>query len=376
MINIFPSASYEVWLDTPGGQRVKLLDQFSRLDYTRKLNTIGRFLIEVPADTVPDSLVRRDAIIEIWRTLPGQPSALLGGGFLKGWEYADNEGMDILTLMGVDGLWLLQSRRVAYASGTAYATKSDYADDMIKAVLRENLGASATDTDRDLSGYGFSVASDVSLGATVDRDLAWKTVLSAAKDIADASRAKGTPLYYNVMPVVLSPTQIGWQFYTNVNQLHADRASSDNLPTVFGREWGNLEGARLVVNHENEITYTYVAGQGDAGDRATAEVSDAARLSQSIWGRIEDYIQNNNTFESASLTDTGYAALNAGRPTRTLTGNLKDTPQTRYGVHWNFGDRVVVMHRGLTYSALVDSVALAVGADGSEQIAAQIEVTE
>lgn len=371
--NIYPQPTYEIYLDTPTGLRLALVESFTRLHMVRRRNAIGRFALTLPADTVDDTFIRADALLEIWRTFPSVSSRLWMAGLLRRPEYSDVGGADQLVLSGEDGNGLLAARIVAYYADTAQAAKTDQADDMMKAIVRENLGASAVAA-RDLTSYGLTVAADVALGPSITKKFAWKTVLDALLNIADTAKTAGTEVYFDMVPQVLSGTQIGWLFQTFINQRGADRTYASGVPTVFGREWGNLENPRLVYDYSEEASYVYVGGQGEGSDREVVERSDAGRIGLSPWNRRERFVQGSNETSTAALQARGDQALEEGMPRVLFSGSIKDTPQTRFGIDWDFGDKVVAVYRDRQFDAHIDAVTITVDENGLENIDARIEV--
>lgn len=375
MSNTYPRAQYEVWLGTPTGQRLALLDSFVKLDYVLALNAVSRWSVTIPRDKVDASFIGRDMTVAIWRATSGRPAQLQTVGFVRQIGYRGDGSNDLLTLGGPDANYLLSARIVAYDADTAETAKEDYADDLMKAVVAENLGSSAA-TGRDLSGYGLSIDGDLSLGPSVKLAFAHRNVLDVLQEVADMAAEAGTPVYFRLQPVILSGTEIGYTFVTGVNQLNADRTYASDQPTVFSRSWGNLEAPDLQYDYNDEVTYLYAGGQGEGDDREIVTASDTVRMNVSPWGRREDWQDARNQNDTDGLDSAAAAGLEAGRPTASFVGTIKDTPQTRYGIEWDFGDRVAVSEFGLQLDGLVRAVRIGVGEDGFESIAARVEVDQ
>jgi hypothetical protein len=372
-MTLYPPARYEVWIGTPTGSRLALLDTISALSYIQTLNGIGRWSLTLPS-SIDASLILPDRMVEIWRSVGDGPLRLEMAGLVDGIDYSDTGGVDLITLSGRDGNGLLDGRIVAYPAGSSQASKTDNADDMMKAIVRENLGASASAA-RDLSAAGVSVAADLGLGPSVTKKFSWKNVLQALKDIADSAQQAGTPVYFQMKPNVLSATQIGWVFVTAVNRLGADRTYASGTPTVFGKEWGNLDNPRLSYDWGDERTVVYAAGQGEGSDRVQATVEDTARSGRSVWARREVFQDARNEETSTAVTSRANETLNASRPKVRFTGDLKDTAQTRYGVDWQFGDLVTATYAGKQFDGSVSGVQIGVRASG-ETITARVEVEQ
>lgn len=375
-MTLYPQAHYEVWLDTPGGERLHLLDSFRSLSYARKLNTVGRWSLQVAADRVPSQFVKDSALVELWRTIPGRPAGLLMAGPVSTIDYSDQRGVDVLALLGEDGMGILERRIVAYDAASDEASKTDYADDMMKAIVRENLGALATDSTRDLSDYGVSVASDVSLGPSLTYEFARQNVFEVLRGIGQAAKSDGTPVYFDMVPRVLGSTAIGWRFETAITQLGVDRTYASGVPTVFGREWGNLDAPRLTYDYTTEVSVMYAGGQGQASYMDVFKSIRSKALRRWVLAHREAFIHIVNQRTQAGLQTAAKRVLEEHQATVTFTAVLKDTPQSRFGIDWDYGDKVVAVYRDIQVEGLVDAVEISLDENGTETIAAQIEVEQ
>lgn len=361
-------AQWQVWLDDPTGNRLALLDGLLGLSVSMIANDIGAFEVVLPED-FDASLIRLDSLIEFWRAPEGGTFRLVRVGMVRKWVYSeDDDGNEFLIISGPDQMELLNRRIVGYAAGTGPTSKNTEADDLIKAVARENLGSSATAA-RDLSSFNFTVAPDLSLGPVIERKFAWQTVMTVLQAAADASGQAGTDLYFDLNPVLVSETQLGFDLRTYINQIGMDVSAS----IFFGKEWGNLANPKLEQDYSEEINYVYVGGQGEGSDRNTLERQDAARIGVSPWNRREVFVDARNETSTAGLTAKGDAALQASRPRLRFSGALLDTEQTRYGIDWQFGDKVTVEYRGFQFGGMIRAVRLELNDDGDETVDCKVE---
>ena len=77
---------------------------------------------------------------------------------------------------------------------------------------------------------------------------------------------------------------------------------------------------------------------------------------------------------TGSLTDEARVAVRAGEPQLTFRGKLKDTPQTRYGQHWFYGDKVKIHYAGRKLDARITGIEVTVYDNGDESIFARYEI--
>lgn len=365
--------NYEVWLSTSTGTRLALLDNFISLKYVRAVNTVGAFSVTLPPG-INRSLLQRDQMIEIWRGVDGHNARLEFLGLIREIQIAERNFIRTITLSGADGNSLLENRIVAYAANNDKAKVSGLADNAMKLAVRENLGASCTDTERDLSGYGLTVAPNNSLGPTIEKRYAWDRMIDVLRDFADMAYEEGTRLYFDMVPRIVSNTQLSWQFETYANQPGADRTYDSGNPTVFSSEWGNLINPTLSYDWRDEKAVCYVGGKGEEENRLVSEVKSTATIDYSPWARREFFYNASNQTSTASAHNKmGKRLLRAKRGRTNFTGQLLSTPQTRYGIEWNMGDLVTASFDGRQFDGLVSPVSVTVDRSG-EKIDARLEV--
>lgn len=362
-------ANFEVYLSDNRGVRIALLDTIRNLSYVRAANSAGAWYVTIP-DIYPVSYIQPDNIIEIWREGKNEMS-----GLLRRWQYTGQGDDSRIALSGPSFLYLLDGRQVAYAAGESESAKSDFADDMIKEVIRENLGSSATDTARDLSGYNFTVQGDSSAGASIERRFSWRNVLDVCRDFAKESTQRGTRVYFDIIPF-WSGTTISLEFQTFIGQRGQDRTYESSTPVVFGTEWGNISNPVLEYNYWSERNYAYVGGQGLGADRLVAEQSDTDQIAISPWNRREMFINATSEETISELQSVGQAKLDENKPFIRFSAKLLSVPGSLYGEDWGWGDKVVATHRNKQFDGHIDRVRVALDSNGKETIDAKIEVLE
>lgn len=365
--------SWEVWLSSPQGSRLVLLDQMISGQAIRTANNPGAVSITCPS--LYDEYLHPDSIIEVWRSAAGA-TRLFNAYFLRSWEYHEEGGQELTSLYGYDGLDLLTTRVVSQHAGSTDASASaEAADNLMKRVVRTAMGTLATtDTARNLTGAGFRVASDATAGTAVSLTFAYSEVLDALRDIAEASRQAGTPVFFDVFPI-FNGSVLGWEFRTSAGQPGADRTGA--AAVTFSREYGNLSDPRITHDYRDEKSAIYVGGRGEGPDRVVVTCLDTARLSRSPWARREVFLNASGQSETtAAYTAAGNAELQKLRPRLTFTGTLNEDNSSRFGVDWGFGDRVYVAYRGHVGEAVITSVTISLDTSGVETVAAGFEVVD
>jgi len=187
----------------------------------------------------------------------------------------------------------------------------------------------------------------------------------ALRNIADVSYEAGTKLYYGIVPV----TGGSFEFRTWVDQPGRDRTDDPRL--VFSMDRGNLRYVSSEWDYSREVNYVYAGGWGEEQERFITEVEDSARVNASAINRREGFV-NAQSETDAGRTDEGEIELFRNQPIRRFRAEITDAPWTRYGQHWDLGDRVMVEHGGQA-PCLVAGIHVTVDEDGRETIIGRCE---
>ncbi len=376
---IYPPVT-EIYLCDTNGVRIEALDYVTEFEYVRAVNDIAPFSIRLPKKFDRNKIVL-DGIIEIWRGFGPGNLKLDYCGFIRRWSFEDEAGFEFTYLTGYSVMDLLRRRVVANYAGSAQAKMTNEADDMIKAIAKDQLGADTTAA-RDLTsvGGGFTIQADLADGQSITKGFSYRNVLELAQDISIASSQAGTDVYFDMVPIISSTGtgSLGFQLQTFTDQRGNDRTWDSSQPIFIGTEWGNFENGLLEYDYSDEVNYCYVLGPGEGAARETTEVSDTTRINASIWNRREGTkdARNLETGDTGSRTADGYTYLQENKATLRLRGNIVETPAFRYGIDWMFGDKVTVSYAGLQRDAMINKVRISCDSNGDETITARLEIDE
>jgi len=362
-------ANWELWLTDDVGGRIALLDRVLRFRLSLVANDVGGWEVLLP-DFFDADLFQLDYRVEFWRAGAGRALNRVFTGFFRRALAMENPrlGFDTLSFGGPGLNDLLMRRIIAYAAESAQASKSDFADDLLKELADENLAASATDANRDISAY-FSVQPQTGEGPSVTKGFAWRNLLTTMQEVCSIAKANGTELWFSV-----GESGSDFEFRTHIGQIGADRSLESGNPLVFSRNWGNLQNVRVEADYSEEINYVYAGGQEEAEAREIVEVEDAQRVAQSTFNRREAFRDARNEQTTAGVTNRGNERLAQGRARLRFQGDLLDTNQARFQEKWNFGDAPVAEHRGVYYSGMVQMLDIVVDESGNEFINARLNV--
>lgn len=355
----------------PFGVKLSQSDDFIGLQYARVVNDVGALVVELRPDT-DVSLYRLDGRIGVWRwTAAGYALEMDTVWLIRKWQRALTEsGERILRVTAYSANVLLERRIVAYHVQSAEGSKTAAADDMMKAIVRENLGALASDPARDWSAL-LSVAADASLAPMVSKEFGRRNVLTVLQELAAASAKAGTRLYFDVV----TPTSGALEFRTMIGQRGVDHSASSPAPLVLSPERGTLAEGQLTDDYGAAASFIYAGGQGEEEARTVVEVEDTELSGASPFGRIERLRDARQASTADELQSEGETALRESRPVRLFSGRISETPQARYGVDWGWGDRVAVVFERVGLTCHVSAVQV-MASKGAETVTATLSVEE
>jgi hypothetical protein len=349
-------ADWQIWISSASGELRTIVQDVSWFSVSRIANHPGAFGIGLPGD-FDRAYLAIDNIFEFWRN-----GELFRPYFVRQVIYREEEAVDVVNVYGSDPLDLLRRRIIAYYAGSAQAQKTASADDMIKAIIRENLGASAG-TGRDLSSY-ITVDGDYSLAPSITKSFSWSNLLDICQSICEASRENGTELYFDLEPYY-SNNNVRYWFKTAVNQPGSDRTEY----VMLGKDFGNIEDNLLEMDYSDEINYVYAGGQGEGADREIVEVSDTERIEISVFNRREGFADARNESTTDGIRAAGEAMLEEYRPGIRYAGRITGG----YGDRWDFGDKVSIGYAGYRFDAVIKTIMINVDATGQETVEARVE---
>lgn len=343
--------NYYVEMQNPGGERIEYITDFISLTYTLTVNAVGVLQLVLPQEYW--DLIRRDTRFKIWRVLDNGKTYLEGETVFfarkRNLKYTNKTWQVTVTAYSL--MTLLSRRYILYTAGSAQASKaSTPADNMVKAIIRENLGSSATDTARRWNTY-LSVQADTSLGASLTQSFAWKGVLQTCQDIANASAFSGK---YIAFDLVVAGNL--FEFRTYYGQRGVDRRKGFGInPLTITVESGSLADSDYTEDWTNEVSYAIACGRGQNDTRNTDYDSDATLIAKSPFGRIE-FVQDARNSDTTSLKVEAQTLLRGKREVKTLSANLKELPNLKYGVDFGWGDRLIGVLRNMTFDCYIQTV--------------------
>ena len=370
------AAEYEIWLTTDEGVRLAALNDFVWLQASRTINRIGYLSMRAPW-TLDDSLIKPDCMVQIWRAPAGGRLKLWRPYFIRRWRFeTGTQGDQFVYLGGRDPMDLLQRRIVAYYAGNAAAAATaTEADDLMKDIVTAAIadGSDPAPTAGTRVWGDLGVAGDLTGGPQLTKDFAWAKLLTRSgmgilPKLADAAKEAGTEVFFDVAVKTISPVSITFEFRTYTGQPGQDMTDK----AIFDEARGNLLAPSLEYDHSEEENYIYAGGQGVEDSRNVQQVSDDELYLASKYNRCEGFEYATNQKADNAVREAGRARLREGRPKKRFAGVPMDTEATRFGLHWDHGDKVRARYRNEEFDAIVKATVLHVS-QGDETVSARLE---
>ncbi len=366
--------THELWLTTDTGVRIAQLTTGTTFQGSKVVNGIGWFAMNMPL-SFDINLIRPDRMIQLWRQPSGGVMTLWNVYFLRKWIFSTQGSREVVTLEGPDKNDLLRRRIVAAFSGSAQATKTDFADDMMKEVVTQSIadGVAPVPSAGTRVWSNLSIQGDASAGPTITKSFPFDKLLSGSGSgvlsvLADAAREAGTEVFFSIEPNVVTGSSISFQFRTTINQPGQDVTSR----VVFDQQRGNMREPSLEYDYSEEENYIYAAGQGEETARNIQQVYDTDRYNASAWNRCEGFADARNQTADNGVREAGRAQLEEGRPRIRASATPVDTAGTRFGIDWDFGDKVRWRYKNVEFDTIIRAVTISVE-NKREQVQARLD---
>lgn len=354
---------YEVVWQTHEGVRKGVFQAFESLEYVKSQNTVGAMVLNMPRQLIQYDQFQVGDIFEIWREKGGVLELQNETAyFLQNWEFwEDASGAEFIRLTASDANWLLDTAIVLAKSTSAEADKTAIPDNMMKAIVREQLGSSAAAERRKLD-----VAPDTgSGGASITKAFAYRNVLTTLQEICEVAQEKND-IWLGFDVVRTAPGVFEFRTYTGQRGINHSRSSGDMR--MVGKQYGNLSEPTFGTYHGDERNFVAVGGQGEDLDRELVYRSNDARVNASKWNRREYFKDSRDDATTATLEADGDAALEEFKPKQILTGTMHDTYGMMFGIHYGFGDILTGEAFGYNVDCHVTSVRVVVNQVNGEQL--------
>jgi hypothetical protein len=342
--------AWQIRLMEADGDLAAILDDYEGFSFTRRVNHPGAYALRMNGLSPNCALFELDGQVEFWwRDIDNGIAWRNEFGALhrSGIYYVTDDDRIKFQTEGRGYIDLLARRVVEDKTASAGASKDGVAETVLKAYVTEQCDTGG----RALAN--FSVEADGAGGNNVTLSKAYRNVLEIAQEIA---RVGGGD--FDVVRTGAATFEFRWYD----GQLGTDRSAS----VVFALERGNMARPELWQSRTSEVTAVLVGGQGEEAGRATTWRTDAVRIAQSPWNRIEAFIDARNEPDSDGLDMRGDVRLEEGRPRTTLSFDVVQVPGCLYGSDYFLGDLVTAQFMGLETTKKILAATFTVDAAGTK----------
>lgn len=384
------AARYEVILKDNTGTIVVRFDDFQNLRYTKRVNDIHSWAIQLNQNHPAVSLFELDGQIEVYRSDVQNGIAKyldFEGIFRTPVNQLFENGNEIFTAYGSGYNEFLLRRQIWYFSGHVdMLINNDPAETAMKTFVNLNLGPSAdagpNQARNGVAETGTAVMTGLSIEADgADGDLwsgsrAWRSLFLVLQEIAE-----DTETFFDIVGV--GDALYEFRFYEN--QRGEDRSvtgldsvtglnGAGNIPVIFSVPLGNIQSMAHSVNRSDEVTVMVVLGQGLGEGRDTSFVQDAVAKADSPINRRE------GTFNSSEQSGPDFYSPIANRELnrRAKKTNFSFSPLAQSSVllgrDYNWGDLITARYLDEEFNLFIAEMSVMV-AGASELINFQIKDT-
>lgn len=340
------------------GANKYLIDDYTRLKYTKVSNGIGTAVLTVDASHAAVDGLALDDELEIWR-----------GNIHPLWDYTPfvdfrglyrgpvrrrlYDGSEVVDLTFQHEMALLQRPIHAYQAGqdgvSSFAAMP--IDEIMHALVVTNFNGVTADRLYAASSIGVVSDTITSFATAIDYSAAYRNLLTALQELADYE-----DIVFNLTKD--SSSTADWTFTVQETTIGADRR--DEVYFEVGRE--NLVEAN-VDQVQLASTLAIAAGQGDGTDREV--VTYAANDFDAAINQIELFLDSRHLDSTDKLTAYAQAILEQGRYRPQLRFQVHQRPDLAYGKHYGWGDIVTVRYGGVTFVQRIREVAVSI--DGNDE---------
>lgn len=335
-------------------RRVNCPGAFALLIYRRADEPIGSFMTRT-------AIFELDSQVEFYRHWPemGLDWYLEYEALMRGRVYYITADGDLVCeISGRGYLDLVNRRIIEAAAGSADAEKTGAAETVCKAYVTAQAGSGAGAR----ATTGLSVQADGATGETVTIKASNKNLLTTCQEIAKIGGGD-----FDVIGTGAATFEFRWY--------DGQRGTDRSADVKFSYALGNMGEPTIARMQQDEITAVLVGGQGTGAERTTVWRTDATRIAESTWNRIEKFVDQRNEDTTNGLNSTGDEALEEGRPKNALTFTAIQTPGCLLGKRYFFGDLVTADFMGYSATKKVAEYTITVNGDnvGEESILVTLE---
>jgi hypothetical protein len=306
------------------------VDTYSSLAHTRGWNAPGPWALKINWNITDDSgAIRYAALFELGGYITiGNDGTKCGiiTSIEKAVDDSGKQGQDV-TISGYEPTVIFNRRMVDVPSGQDFYTLNAAAETVIKTVISDQAGSTATNIKRAFPLL--SIAADQGRGDTYLLSVAYTELLAELTNCSISTRLGWFMTLDRTNKLLVLDCALG-----------NDLTAGNNPQAVFSTNYDTLKSATLNQNVEQYKNVATVAGQGTGQLRTVLDVYDGTEPSG--VDRYEVFVNANNLTTTPDLTAKGSQAIDTYSYTKTLDASILAKSPLVYGENYNLGDFVTV----------------------------------
>lgn len=374
---------YEIVVKTPLGDLSEFITNEYICRWTLRANKVGVLVLELPAEycspvtTYSIGSFGQDYRIELRKFIDDTPSLVGNTCFFVNYLaiIQDQNGQRKLRVEAESALGLAGRRTIAYKSNdNASDLEPKKADSQLLRVMRDHFSSIATSYNTAPSADPIRSAIEPYLTisyppgpdlATVDVEMnvAHQPVLQALSRIADASFAKGEPLFFDIQQIS-NTTNPFLEFVTGLDQLGVDRTQATGGTNAVVVDTsivgGSISDYTLALDWRESANRVYAGSQGRGEEQVFRTASDAdlaTDIATNPFILREAYIGTNElTTGTQKILDQAQAELGKLGAKIDIHGTFAENETFQWGVDWDFHDRLTVFSDGIFVDVFVETI--------------------
>lgn len=369
------SSKYFIKIKTPYNVPVLNVNEFYKLELFRSEFGVGSLYVDLPLKEFINQNISTEWIIEVYRRTAGGELVRVGDTqwIIKLIRYkVDEQNETQLHILAYDAMYLLDRRIVAYVDGTPQTSKTMPADDMLKEIVRENLGALSSNYHRDLSEWLVIEPNTSTAPIVTKSEFGLQKVMPVLNDICELSSAAGMYLSYDI----IYDESIGkLVFRTYPHQRGADRGSGSVSPVYLAHHTdpvnvmgGGLNYASIEIDATDERSYIYSGRQAQDANVIFAELENDIITQSGPFARAEDFITTGESVEYNDVMTEAHAWLQHKFRNLILNAHIQETNDMQLGIDYGFGDILALRYLGTTINIHLDELKITLEGNGREDI--------
>lgn len=377
------SSKYFVKIRTPYNVPILNVNEFYKIELFRSEFGIGSLYVDFPLKEFMSQNISTEWRLEVYRRTTGGKLVRVGDTqwIVKLVRYkADEQNETSIHILAYDAMYLLDKRIVAYVDGTSYTSKTMPADDMLKSIVRENMGALATDYHRDLSDW-LVVDADLSAAPIVTKsEFGMQKVMPILNDICQLSEAAGTYLSYDI---IYDESIEKLVFKTYTQQRGNNHGNNSPAPIYLSHHTdpvnvmgSGLNYASIEIDATDERSYVYSGRQAKEANVIFEQIGNDIALSAGPFARSEDFITTGESVEYNDVMTEAHAWLQEKFRNLILNAHIEETNDMQFGMDYGFGDIVALRYLGTTFNIHLDEFKITLEGNGKEDISVTSTNTE